>query len=90
MSTRVIHVSDAEALNDFASLLQRVQGGEEFVIENDERPVAVLRAPEPVKPLDEVFGEIAARVPDAEWERVPSDLAENLDHYLYGSPKTSR
>jgi antitoxin (DNA-binding transcriptional repressor) of toxin-antitoxin stability system len=89
MSSRVVHVSESEALNDFASLLERVRGGDEVVIENDARPVAVLRAPEPARPLDEVFSEIAAQVPDAEWERIPTDLAKNLDYYLYGSSKTS-
>jgi antitoxin (DNA-binding transcriptional repressor) of toxin-antitoxin stability system len=44
MSKRVIHVSDAEAANDFAALLDRVREGAEIVIEIDKRPVAVVRA----------------------------------------------
>ena len=39
----MIHVSDAEAAGDFASLLDRVRGGAEVVIEHDARPIAVLR-----------------------------------------------
>lgn len=31
--------------------------------------------------------ELRATVPAEEWDKVPADLAENLDHYLYGSPK---
>jgi len=31
--------------------------------------------------------EISKQVPTSEWERLPSDLAENLDHYLYGQEK---
>lgn len=49
MAKRVIHVSDAEAANDFASLLERVSAGAEIVIERDARPVAVLHAAEPVR-----------------------------------------
>ncbi len=35
------------------------------------------------------FESIARDVPDADWESVPADLSKNLDHYLYGSRKTS-
>jgi prevent-host-death family protein len=47
MSKRVIHISDAEAASDFASLLDRVRTGAEIVIEHDARPVAVMRPAEP-------------------------------------------
>ena len=49
MGKPVIHVSEAEAANDFASLLARVRAGAEIVIERDARPVAVLHAAEPVR-----------------------------------------
>ncbi len=39
--------------------------------------------------LDATFERIAKDVPDADWEKVPSDLSKNLDHYLYGANKTS-
>lgn len=29
-------------------------------------------------------------VPEPEWQRVPSDLSRNLDHYLYGKKKTDK
>lgn len=32
---------------------------------------------------------LANAVPSEEWAKVPSDLNDNLDHYLYGSPKKS-
>jgi len=35
------------------------------------------------------FESIARDVPDADWESVPADLSKDLDHYLYGSRKTS-
>jgi len=40
MSKNIIHVSEAEAANDFASLLNRVRAGAEVVIEHDAQPVA--------------------------------------------------
>ena len=47
MTKKVIHISDAEAASDFASLLDRVRKGAEIVIEHDARPVAVMRPAEP-------------------------------------------
>ena len=47
MSPEQIHISDAEAASDFASLLDRVRKGAEIVIEHDARPVAVMRPAEP-------------------------------------------
>jgi antitoxin (DNA-binding transcriptional repressor) of toxin-antitoxin stability system len=49
MGDRVIHISDAEAASDFASLLDRVRAGAEVVIEHDARPVVVVRPAEPVR-----------------------------------------
>lgn len=39
--------------------------------------------------LAALFQSIASEVPDSEWAKVPSDLAINLDHYLYGAKKSS-
>ncbi len=33
---------------------------------------------------------ISKRVPDEVWEKLPSDGAENIDHYLYGAPKKTK
>jgi len=37
--------------------------------------------------LLEKLAVISSRVPDEVWETLPSDGAENIDHYLYGAPK---
>jgi hypothetical protein len=37
--------------------------------------------------LGEEIADIVASVPEAEWEKLPSDLGDNLDHYIYGTPK---
>jgi prevent-host-death family protein len=93
MSTRVIHISDSDAAANFGSLLERVRAGEEVVIERDAQPVAVLRSatpePSPDQSLDRVFASIIRDIPDADWRQVPADLSRNLDHYLYGTSKTS-
>jgi len=26
-------------------------------------------------------------VPKGEWDRLPADLSDNLDHYIYGTPR---
>ena len=43
MAKDVIRVSEAEAVSDFASLMARVRSGTEVVIEDNSRPVAVVR-----------------------------------------------
>ncbi len=42
---------------------------------------------ETVRPIWEIITELSAQVPMEEWEKLPSDGAEQHDHYLYGSPK---
>ena len=45
MAKHVIHISEAEAANDFAGVLARVRAGAEIVIEGRD-PVVVIRAGE--------------------------------------------
>lgn len=40
----ITHISEAEAIRDFARVLARVRAGDEIVIEAGSSPVAVLRA----------------------------------------------
>ncbi|MCH8164767.1 MAG: hypothetical protein IH889_04090, partial [Planctomycetes bacterium] len=37
--------------------------------------------------IEDVLTEIAAEVPDSEWAKLPEDLTDQLDHYLYGTPR---
>lgn len=39
------------------------------------------------KPIWEVFEEITASIPEEEWAKLPTDGAEQHDHYIYGIPK---
>ena len=43
MADHVIHISEAEALSNFADVLARVNAGAEVVIESNARAVAVVR-----------------------------------------------
>ncbi len=47
MAKDVIHISEAEVVRNFASLLARVRAGAEVVIEDDAQPVAVVLRAEP-------------------------------------------
>lgn len=40
-----------------------------------------------VPAIEVVLADLASRVPEQEWNRLPADLTDNLDHYLYGTPK---
>jgi len=40
-------------------------------------------------PIWETIVSLGRQVPEEEWARIPIDLAQNVDHYLYGSPKAS-
>lgn len=47
MAKHVIHISELEAAHRFAALLARLDAGEEIVIEDDSRLVAVVHPAEP-------------------------------------------
>ena len=60
-----------------------------------DQQVEVIVEPAPIaseaadrRPIWEKIKGIMADVPPQEWEKVPTDLAQNLDHYLYGTRKT--
>jgi antitoxin (DNA-binding transcriptional repressor) of toxin-antitoxin stability system len=43
MTKDVIHVSEADAASDFPSLMKHVRAGAEVIIEDNAKPVAVVR-----------------------------------------------
>jgi antitoxin (DNA-binding transcriptional repressor) of toxin-antitoxin stability system len=49
MEPQVLRVTEADAVRDMASLLQRVKAGAEVIIERDAQPVAVIRSAAPVR-----------------------------------------
>ncbi len=48
--------------------------------------MATEREPTVLRMMREL-GELTRQVPPEEWEKIPKDLLDNLDHYLYGAPK---
>ena len=48
---------------------------------------AAPAAAETIKPFWQKALEASQRIPDEELERLPADLAANIDHYIYGTPK---
>ncbi len=90
----VIRISEAEAANDFAGLLARVRAGAEIVIENGERPVAVLHAAEPVRrSISECIA--LAKAHEQETGKAPvldpefaEDMEEILSHRRPWNPST--
>jgi hypothetical protein len=51
------------------------------------QPVSDVPPHRPVRPIEEIIQELAAEVPQSEWDKLPHDLTDNLDHYLYATPK---
>ncbi len=39
------------------------------------------------RPVEDILAELAQEVPQEEWDKLPADLTDHLDHYLYGTPK---
>jgi antitoxin (DNA-binding transcriptional repressor) of toxin-antitoxin stability system len=49
-----VHMSEAEVAKDFAAVLEKVRQGTEVVVEQDHRPVAIIRTPQgPGRSIDE-------------------------------------
>ena len=66
-----------------------------FPIEKQQKVLAFVESIEEVQEpkkqsLLEKLETISKRVPDEVWERLPSDGAENIDHYLYGAPRKKK
>ena len=66
---------------------------EERDLQASDRPLGKPRRPSK-RPIDNdaLWGQIAAlreSIPEEAWQGFPHDSSVNLDHYLYGSPKTA-
>jgi antitoxin (DNA-binding transcriptional repressor) of toxin-antitoxin stability system len=84
MAKNVIHISEADAASDFTSLMTRVRAGAEVIIENGERPVAVLHAAEPARrTISECIA--LAKTHEEETGKAPvldPDFAEDVEKIL--------
>ncbi len=70
-----IHISAAEAVRDFATLLAHVRGGTEVVIEDGSLTVAVLHMPAPPRRSIE---ECIALLPEGSSATIDEDFAHDV------------
>ncbi|MGA7502479.1 MAG: hypothetical protein WBX00_37760 [Isosphaeraceae bacterium] len=83
------YVSLDEAMAEAASLLlQRLEQEQTRqhvapAYAPTDRPATSLKR----KPLWERAAELRRSIPEEEWAKLPVDGAEQLNHYIYGSPK---
>jgi prevent-host-death family protein len=85
MAKDVIRISEAEATNDFASLLDRVREGAEVIIEKDARPVAIVRPAEPMRgrPISECIALAEAHAKELGYEpTMDPDFAADLEEII--------
>ena len=68
----------AAQIPDFAGQKLRV-----LVYPAEEKRIAVPDT----RHIAEVLAEIAATIPSAELAQLPPDFTDQLDHYIYGTPK---
>ena len=52
-----------------------------------ETPAPIASPQEESKPIWEIFEEASRDIPDDVLARLPTDLAAQVDHYVYGLPK---
>lgn len=55
------------------------------MLQKEQEPLSLKNS----RPIWEIIAEISAEIPMEEWAKLPTDGAEQHDHYLYGSPKRS-
>lgn len=76
MRKHVIHISEKEAATtDMANLLEHIRAGAEVVIENGQRPVAVVRPAEPVR---RTISECIALLPEDSTATIDADFAKDV------------
>jgi len=71
-----LHITEAEAASDFAGLIAKVRAGVEVVIENARTPIAVVRAP---APLRRTLAECIAMLPEDSTATMDEDFASDVE-----------
>jgi hypothetical protein len=61
--------------------------GAEVEVSLAEPPLAEEKPAASRKSIEEEIAEIVADIPPEAWKRLPDDLSDQLDHYIYGTPK---
>jgi antitoxin (DNA-binding transcriptional repressor) of toxin-antitoxin stability system len=77
MEPRVLHVSEADVVKNIAAVLDKVRQGSEVIIEQDLRPIAVIKPSKPAgRPISEVVAELKARGSSAV---IDDDFARDIE-----------
>ena len=71
-----MHISEGDLAKDIRSILQRVETGTEIIIERDQRPVAIMRA---VEPLRRKISECIALMPADSTATIDPDFAKDVE-----------
>jgi len=85
MAKDVVHISEAEAANNFGALMERVRAGAEVIIERDAKPVAVVRPAEVVRgrPISECIALAEAHAKELGYEpTLDPDFAADLEEII--------
>jgi antitoxin (DNA-binding transcriptional repressor) of toxin-antitoxin stability system len=75
MPKHIIRISDADAANNFASLLARVRAGAEVIFEHDAQPVAVVQ---PAQLVRRTISECIALLPEDSTATIDPDFAKDV------------
>ena len=65
----------------------RKHGGAENREAKSQQPTGIQLSPTTDQPIWEKFIADSEEIPDEELDRLPTDLASQVDHYIYGTPK---
>jgi antitoxin (DNA-binding transcriptional repressor) of toxin-antitoxin stability system len=74
--TKAIHISETDAMTDFASVLARVRAGAEVVIESNDQPIAVIHPPLPPR---RSISECIALLPEDSTAVMDDDFAKDVE-----------
>jgi hypothetical protein len=81
-----LHMTEAELAQNLHSVLARVRGGAEVLIEQDHQTVAVIKLPQaPGRPIDECIAIATARGSDA---TLDDDFAADLEEIVASSVRS--
>jgi hypothetical protein len=71
-----------------AEALQRLQEQARLgQVQDDTARESAIQPRKTRQPIWEKFIEASHQIPDEELDRLPTDLAAQVDHYVYGTPK---
>jgi antitoxin (DNA-binding transcriptional repressor) of toxin-antitoxin stability system len=84
MAKHVIHIPELEVAPHFAALLRRLRAGEEIVIEDDSRAVAVVHSAEPMRrTISEAIALAEAHAKESGFEpTMDPDFAQDLEEII--------